>query len=1432
VCLHRIKVDDICKKMPAYFDLKRRFVERPKYEPDELIASEISGMRLDWETVLSSRFAVIVAPANYGKTTELTQRAAQMRKNGAAAFFVALRKVAERNSLEKALDSDDLIDFRAWKASPTTPITVFVDSLDEASAGKRDDIDYLVRKVAEAVQWPNAHVRWVISTRPAVLTTEVTAKLTSVLVSPFLAASTSVSAENTPVSESATTSEPIVSGSSTEPEKLRLYSMVSLDSKQAEVYLVSMHPSLDATALLRIASERGLAGFSTSPGGLDVLAHIDLVTRPPESLTDVFQRVVGAVQQLQSQDHRIEEAGNPPPAALIDAACKLASASQVCQLPNIEIPEEKLGVTDGVLSARLIAISLLSEKALRQLLNSQLFIDVGHHQVKLYPDELPPFLAAQRLSGLVQSPEHAHKLVEAFSWRSPTGEQGVYRHFLPLVGWLATLNHHCREEILERDPQAVAFFGDLRNSNMPPPAANAALRESIRRLVEQGDRLGRGLFNLTSENFWQAGADGLRPLLQALFKQYGGHSRARHALLDIVTSSRSDALREFVIEAHGGDYRRLLLQSIDVQYLLELGHDDDLTGLAQALKIEDDTNESLVALLMDRLGWSHINHAELAGLVYRQFARGRGGFHVSYVLGAGLLDRANDSQLFAFVRALVVKASRLPKRWRQARQPRGSTDDRYIELVTEALASLVSRTSLVQHDRVACLCLVLQRLISDKHFGHIDLAAVRNGLQENTSVRRALLALIVRRASKDSSTLWEAVYGYGSMCPISVADVEELGMEPLTALFKEQEELQAARRAKPQPVPKSREERAKLGMQAKKDLLHMLNQLRDGSATKALEWTARWLLQTNPNSRYGEVHIETLEREGGPEIARAIREGLSKVWRTRQPTYKEDEPHTTYNITTAGLQGLHLELQDGKDLPAMSDDEVRNALRYGVFEINTYPKWFWPLVRAHEEVAGQELLDMVRRASAGAVSLKHAEELLTSLEDAPQTIQMKLAPLAWTFLQVQPQLRDYVVEKLLDVATEVPGVASQAEFESIAWTRMKAAFSGVLPQEEAQTDKVTVEQNQSVLWAARWLIGYPSSFRRTIEEWLNGVPDNARAFIFELAAHVGNNRVAQLVHVAQMSDAGVETLGALYEWILDAVRPEEDRDHSDGEAYTVNNRDNAEQLRDALIPAIAAARSQVAYEVLERLRLRATGSRAMYLRNIQFEMREAQFARPPLVQQQYNDFERDFTADLTDTTSFAMAVHSDLLSVKYDIEQGEYSLRRFFSQLNFKRVTTDEEGLALEVDFQRLLASELHHFAQRRYSVTVEPHTAEAKRRDILCSKGTMYASIELKMSRRWTLEKYIEALEKQLVGQYMHHRNATTGFLVIVLQEKDREWINRSSGEKVDFKGLLVILRDKALAIEAKNRNFYLRVIGIDATPPTNFRDGGNAKVKKLAAK
>lgn len=1408
--------------MPKYLDLDRRFVHRTKYEPHEIYISSVTDKRLKWPQVLENRFAVVIAPANYGKTTEMLEQVKRMRLAGGDAVFVALRKVADRISFAKALEPEERIAYDAWRAAPTAPLTLFVDSLDEASAAQRDGIADLIADVATDVGWPSALIRWVISTRPAVLSTSVRENITSQLIVPY--ERTIKTAPGNVASAAAGSSTTSAGGASAaERETLMLFSMTPLEANQAKAYLVGLHPALDASGVLRIAQERGLAGFTTSPGGLDVLANIGLTTNSPDSLTEVFHRVVAAVQDRQRNDARI---GGALPQVLTEAAQKLASASQVCLLPNIELADDVLAISDGVLSARKIAGGMLTDKILRQLLNTEMFIDADLNQVKLYPDEIAPFLGAQRLAGLIQSPQQARALVDHFRWQAPTGEQGVYRQFLPLMGWLATLNGHCREELLELEPQALAFFGDLRNAKVPLAAAKRALTESIQRLVLQGDRLGRGHFNLTSENYWQAGPKRLEPLLKELFQKHGDHHWARDALLDIATAARSDVLRRFVLKEHGNSYKRLIQKTIDLRYILGLGQPGDLAGLAAALKADYTIGESVAATLMTRLGWQHLSAKELAVLVDKQFARDRGGFSVGYAFDAGLVNDASDEQLYELCRALVVRLARLREREGRLKRTRSRTTYRYVELVAVTFAALLQRPAFSKHRRVAKLCLVLQRALMDGHLGISNSADLRHAVQENAAVRFELLSLNVKRAGTDEHKLWQAAYGSGSLCELVPADVERLNLPQLAEVVRSHEEALASQRAKRKPASATpnRNERLKVSPGVKKELLANLDGLRDGSWTNGLAWVASWLLQTNPSSRYGEVRFEVFEKEAGPEIAHAICEGFSRVWRERPPEFKEHEPQTTHHTTVGGLQGLHLELGDGKDLPQLTKVELKRAIEYAAFEINGYPKWFWPLVEAHQEVAGQVLAQMVKQASAGAVSLEHAQHVLTSLEDAPPAVQAKVAPLAWAFIVQRSSLSEYIVERLLTTATDVPGVTPRAEFEAVALEKLRTAFTGPLPAGAEEVQAVRTKRKQSAVWAASWLTAYPAAFCNAVGKWLRQAPEEARTLIFQLAAHLGTDHGARAFRLARTGNEGVTALATLYEWTLATVRPEEDIERPSGEAYSPGERDQAEQLRDALIPAIAAAQTQLAYEVLDKLRLASNGPREIYLRSVQFGMREAQFARPPLAQVKYADFERNFTADVTDTTSFAMKVESDLFAVKYDVEQGEYSLRRFFTEVVLKKrplnsAEGDKEGLALEADFQSLLASELHHHSKGLYSVTVEPHTAESKRRDVLCSEGDMFVSIELKMSRRWTLEKYEEALEKQLVGQYMRHRKATTGFLVIVLQEAGRTWIDPKTGKKLAFKALLALLREKALRLESKDPRRYLRVIGIDATKPENFR-------------
>jgi hypothetical protein len=1447
--------------MDEYLDLNRGFGLLTKYTATELLSSDVMGKRLTWDKVLEGRFSVIVGRANFGKTMEFKAKSKALRAIGQPTVYVALHKILGEDTFEDALETADRNALSAWKQSGGR-LTAFVDSLDEASLGSEDGIRKALRRLSGALNWPNSDVRWILSSRPAVLTEDVLellqAELRTTLHTVIRNSSSDEGEFDTAFAEAAAASEndsevkqvtseteelgtaiedvaSADASSKTENkvsahEQMKVYALLPMDRAGAALYL-SRHLGMSQTKeTLSAARLYGLGRLAESPGGLDILAYIDPVRNPPQCLTQVFEKMVEAVQQQQRTDPRERQVGSPPAESLEMAIERLASASAVCQLPNIELSPTALRYRDGVLSARPIIGALLSEQSLAYLLGSRLFIDSGQHQVKLYPDELLPFLAAKRLASLVKSPEHAHRLLANFTWRSTTGECGVYRALLTLVGWLAVFSAHCRQVLLNVEPQAVAFFGDLRNPQVQLAEASTALERTIERLVSAGDSLGRSYYTLTAENFWQAAKLGLEPTIKRLFEKYGTDWHARDALLDIAGHARLDIFRDAVLNAHGRDYSKLLDEQLDLDYVLSLGQEDDFRALGAALRGKSALPESRVARIVAELAWNALDAKAIAEIAAEQFRKGRGGFSIDWVLTRDVVDEASDVDLYRLTRSLLMRLVNS-----MVGPGRGSerywADQKFVELVMDLLALVIKRSA-VEPSRAAKLCLVLSRFVNRHHHGSADTGKLQDALHTNKDVRLEFVRGLIHPTDKTADGIFNAVFAYHHIYPWVDGDELVLGEPGLTELLENWKKSAAG---PPSKSSKRRERDLVVNKKSKSTLLGMLEGLRDASNESALAWVAQWLTHTIQDSRFSECKFALFEQAAGSEIAQAVREGLSTLWRSKDPTWNEDDPHSTYNITIAGLQGLHLDLGDGARLPTLSEQEVRRAIHYAQFEINGYPKWFWSLVLAHAQVATQELGVILANASKGQVSLDKAESLIRHLDEAPNDVQQSLARSAWDFVLGNPQLAEYTTEAALKVATADTGVIKRTTFEMEAWRRIGSAFDEGIPSlgdtpnvldVEAQKARLELEKrvhelkrncSNAVVWGSFWLWTYPDTFSQRWESWRAGNPRAAEGFMFALAAHLGEDRGARLHQVAKNGSAGLNTLKVLYEWVRSVVKEEDDIKREDGRVYSPDERDHAQRLRDALVPAISHAKSELAYEILDELRQRATGPRAKYLRYVQFMMREEQYAKKPIAQTDYLEFERSFAPRVSEYMEFAMAVETDLLTVKSQFETGDFSLRRFFNSLNFNRIKTDNDGLALEEDFQALLGSELNHVAGNRYVVTLEPILPEGTRRDVLCQTGSLRATVELKMSLRWTLADYIEALEKQLQGQYMLAPNSKIGFFVVLLQ-KQRTW-NGPDGKPIGFDELLSILKSKAREKEIADSSIFLRVIGIDATHKENFR-------------
>ncbi|MEO5337228.1 MAG: hypothetical protein H7841_10085 [Magnetospirillum sp. WYHS-4] len=268
------------------------------------------------------------------------------------------------------------------------------------------------------------------------------------------------------------------------------------------------------------------------------------------------------------------------------------------------------------------------------------------------------------------------------------------------------------------------------------------------------------------------------------------------------------------------------------------------------------------------------------------------------------------------------------------------------------------------------------------------------------------------------------------------------------------------------------------------------------------------------------------------------------------------------------------------------------------------------------------------------------------------------------------------------------------------------------------------------------------------------------------------------------------------------VRLDEDQNHPSGEVYSPNARDHAQEFRSATIQRLADAQDPEAYDAMIQLAADPCFKRSReWLRAKPFE-RAKKDAEPRAwkgrdIADYVDRFER---LPQTPDELFAV-VQGRLADIRENAEQGDFSLKGMF-----------KEDTAEEV-FQKLLAERLDGASRGVYQVAREVEVADHKLPDIrVLRAGVGIVTIEVKIAGKWSYnELRQDALETQLVGQYMRIRESRHGILLPVNLTAGRTW--RPTGEPaIDFRGLLQRLGDEASELARQRaRDERIEVIGID---------------------
>ena len=200
------------------------------------------------------------------------------------------------------------------------------------------------------------------------------------------------------------------------------------------------------------ARARGVESLLANPQNLEMLANAVAGEAWPDSRTRTFDLACERLVQERNVEHRIANPNDSPASDLLDAAGRACALVLVCGLQGVAL----IGTAaddDFPALERFGADTV----ALRRVLPRRLFERVKHGQRSPVHRNVAEFLGARHLAGLVSDRTlPVHRVLALLA-----GEDGGI--VAPLRGLAAWLAAHCpaaRAELIERDPEGVAAYGD------------------------------------------------------------------------------------------------------------------------------------------------------------------------------------------------------------------------------------------------------------------------------------------------------------------------------------------------------------------------------------------------------------------------------------------------------------------------------------------------------------------------------------------------------------------------------------------------------------------------------------------------------------------------------------------------------------------------------------------------------------------------------------------------------------------------------------------------------------------------------------------------------------------------------------------------------------------------------------------------------------
>lgn len=1407
-----------------------------------------------WDDLLQSDRIMLLSEAGTGKTFESKEQAKRLTEGGLPAFFVELVSLAA-SPIEQLFSPAEAKRFDEWKSRDLETAYFFLDSIDEMelSHGK---FQTALRNLSRSIDGFQDRAKVVVTSRPIAIdfaTFRDELALAPVPQSePTMAPNDRLEELIRGTARKAAAKPAATNASEKQAPVWRTVALMPLSNDQID-QMLALYEISDGEALKEEIEKRRVWDFARRPQDLiEICAYWKARKRLGSKAEQVEQNILAKVRETGGREALV----SLPDERAIEGAERLALALALTRHKSIRVSSNSLD--DQEADTALDPAKVLTDwsaKERKELLQRGIFGFASYGRIRFHHRSVFEFLAARRLHKLSSEQRLPKRALLRLLFGERYGQKVVFPATRPVAAWLALWNDAVRSEIIAREPEALIEGGDPES--FTPDEKNRILAAFAARYASSA---WRGI-HFPYEQVRRFAGPELSPTVRQIWTQGVSNPEIEELLVDIVQAGRLtdclDIARAVATDPAANANNRV------TAFIAVSEMDESQTADKIAASLLDPSarwTESAKQQLLDTLFPKHLSVDQFCELLF-QFqtpAREIGGptWHLPGIMGALRVDPGIRAELRSKVATAVEVATKPSDQWPGYQSPLS-----YLGNGLAALCLIDLRPDNSISDDLIKACVIAHRCHDtdygdEKPVDQLRAFFAQGGRDVRQRAYQAASKFCLEHwPGKDA---WEHCYHTGHEGLVIIDRQDDLDWlldeatrsdsEPIerSAAFehairlagRDQTLLARCEAVAKDPALVARLEEWRAPSKTDRQMAEWEieraedKKKRDEAENKRVaDWQAwRDSVVADPKRAFSGKrlaptvgnfwHLFNTERANIAEratwsrsfivelfddaVADEAQRGFSTYWRKERIPLGSERPEKDRNLYyyrwLYGLLGVYAEASANPNWATLlSAREAGKAARYATQELNKLPSWFESLLVAHPKAVDQTLGKELSLQLAQATGFNHPG-LLSDFYNATEAVRTFFAPRVWAWLSNRlPTIRDDEgkrrlhehVDRAIAWLLKSPGGINRKGIGSLAKRRLRNGLDHPL----------------SLLWMMALLTTAPEAAIALLQSSLPKLNAQDRyQFAENLFAALGERHGVHFGPDLSSPDFTAVALHQLVRLAYQEIAIAKDIDRSGGGTYSPTARDNAQRGRDAALGALLSKTGPEAWSAKMAMRTDPLFAH--------FKDRLDHLARATVATEAEGDaLSEDDIRQLDRYGEAPPADRDGMFEMMIDrLADIEHDLLSEFDERALLASITDENVM------QRALARRLKDRANHAYTVDREAEVTNAKKTDIRLRsvRGNQQAAIELKLANNgWSMRDLLNAVERQLVGQYLQHDECKAGCLLITIA-KDRTWEHPETRARLEFSEMIELLSKRAEVIaEELGHAARIGVVGIDLRPP-----------------